>query len=144
MTTRRGGRVQWAFSYVSLSTTLPFSPLTVPPSSPQFDQFYPREIRRNRRTWERVAGGLAVLTLIYFLILRPSSSAVNTNGAAPFVPRKSGGSGKGKMKNPLKSNIPLHSFRANLKEGHGYVTSFPYGGLSTSSSFSLAQRCARY
>lgn len=33
-------------------------------------------------------------------------------------------------KQPLKSSIPLHSFRSNLKEGHGYVTSFPYGGLS--------------
>lgn len=38
---------------------------------------------------------------------------------------------------PLRSNIPLHSFRANLKEGTGYVTSFPYGGLSPSSSLSL-------
>lgn len=31
---------------------------------------------------------------------------------------------------PLKSNIPLHSYRANLKPGAGYVTTFPYGGLS--------------
>lgn len=33
---------------------------------------------------------------------------------------------------PLRSNIPLHSFRANLKTGQGYVTSFPTGSLSES------------
>lgn len=109
--------------------------LTSPPSrSRQFDQFYPREIRRNRRTWERAFGGLAVFALLYFLVFR-SSPDVNPNGAAPFKQR-AGKVGKGgAQKNPLKSNIPLHSFRANLKEGHGYVTSFPYGGLSTLSSF---------
>ncbi|SCZ89830.1 BZ3500_MvSof-1268-A1-R1_Chr1-3g01604 [Microbotryum saponariae] len=31
-------------------------------------------------------------------------------------------------KNPLKTRIPLKSFRDNLRDDHGYVTSFPYGG----------------
>lgn len=37
-----------------------------------------------------------------------------------------------RLSQPLRSNIPLHSFRANLKTGQGYVTSFPTGSLSES------------
>lgn len=41
--------------------TLTFSPW-------QFDQFYPREIRRNRRTYERIILlGLAVVVLVLLL-----------------------------------------------------------------------------
>ncbi|GAA5864144.1 hypothetical protein JCM8547_005151 [Rhodosporidiobolus lusitaniae] len=96
-----------------------------------FDQFYPREIRRNRRTWERLAAGGAVLTLLLFLLFGRSSgggAGGSSTRAGSFV-EKAKVKGLG-PKNPLKSNIPLHSFRANLKEGHGYVTSFPYGGLT--------------
>ncbi|GAA5865557.1 hypothetical protein JCM1840_001441 [Sporobolomyces johnsonii] len=32
--------------------------------------------------------------------------------------------------NPLQSPLPLDSFRANLKPGYAYVTSFQYGGLT--------------
>ncbi|GAA6037647.1 hypothetical protein JCM8097_006160 [Rhodosporidiobolus ruineniae] len=95
-----------------------------------FDQFYPREIRRNRRTWERLAALAAVVTLLLILLLGGSSSPSN-NGksrAGRFY-EKAKVKGLG-PKYPLKSNIPLHSFRANLREGAGYVTSFPYGGLT--------------
>ncbi|SCV68133.1 BQ2448_254 [Microbotryum intermedium] len=44
-----------------------------------------------------------------------------------------GGEWRGKVpprKNPLKTRIPLKSFRDNLRDDHGYVTSFPYGGTT--------------
>ncbi|KPV73445.1 uncharacterized protein RHOBADRAFT_55183 [Rhodotorula graminis WP1] len=87
-----------------------------------FDQFYPPQVRRNRRLYERVAFVGVALTLFILLVTRTGS------GKSGLVERaKVKGLGP---KNPLKSNIPLHSFRANLKEGAGYVTSFPYGGLT--------------
>ncbi|GAA6008208.1 hypothetical protein JCM10207_000039 [Rhodosporidiobolus poonsookiae] len=92
-----------------------------------FDQFYPREIRRNRRTWERIAAVAAVVTLSLFLLLGKSGATGQSRAGGLVEKAKIKGLGP---KYPLKSNIPLHSFRANLKEGAGYVTSFPYGGLT--------------
>ncbi|BGP11357.1 hypothetical protein OF846_005074 [Rhodotorula toruloides] len=89
-----------------------------------FDQFYPREIRRNRRTYERIILlGLAIVVLVLLL-----SGGKSGNGR-PSMLEKAKMRGA-RRKNPLRSNIPLHSFRANLKDGAGYVTSFPYGGLT--------------
>ncbi|GAA5988093.1 hypothetical protein JCM11641_000901 [Rhodosporidiobolus odoratus] len=92
-----------------------------------FDQFYTPTVRRNRRTYERLAAGAAVFTLLLLLLLGGRSSTGKSRGGRMME--------KAKIKSlgpqyPLKSNIPLHSFRANLKEGSGYVTSFPYGGLT--------------
>ncbi|GAA5904565.1 hypothetical protein JCM5296_005236, partial [Sporobolomyces johnsonii] len=93
-----------------------------------FDQFYigspgrNLKLQRNRRTYERIVlVGLAV-TLTVLLIV-----GGGTAKAGRLVEKTKVKLGP---KNPLRSNIPLHSFRANLKEGHGYVTSFPYGGLT--------------
>ncbi|GAA5998968.1 O-fucosyltransferase family protein [Rhodotorula paludigena] len=89
-----------------------------------FDQFYPPAVRRNRRTYERIAFAALAVTFLVVLLSRGGSN----NGRPGFVEKaKIRGLGP---KNPLRSNIPLHSFRANLKEGTGYVTSFPYGGLT--------------
>ncbi|GAA5844319.1 hypothetical protein JCM9279_001767 [Rhodotorula babjevae] len=87
-----------------------------------FDQFYPPQVRRNRRLYERLAFVGIALTLFVLLVTRTGSGK---NGLVERAKVKSLG-----PKNPLKSNIPLHSFRANLKDGAGYVTSFPYGGLT--------------
>ncbi|GAA5821108.1 hypothetical protein JCM11251_001968 [Rhodosporidiobolus azoricus] len=94
-----------------------------------FDQFYRPEIRRNRRTVERLAAVAAVVTLSLFLIFGRSSSSSSSSGSGVSLFQKAKLKASGPAY-PLRSNIPLHSFRANLKEGHGYVTSFPYGGLT--------------
>ncbi|BGP43443.1 hypothetical protein JCM10449v2_007478 [Rhodotorula kratochvilovae] len=87
-----------------------------------FDQFYPPQVRRNRRTYERIAfAGLAVTLLVFLL--------AGGRGSRGGLVEKAKVRGLG-PKYPLKSNIPLHSYRANLKEGSGYVTSFPHGGLT--------------
>ncbi|GAA6052624.1 hypothetical protein JCM3770_006408 [Rhodotorula araucariae] len=88
-----------------------------------FDQFYPQQVRRNRRTYERIAFAALVVTLLVVLVTRGRGS-----GGGFVEKAKVKGLGP---ENPLKSNIPLHSYRANLKEGSGYVTSFPHGGLTS-------------
>ncbi|BGP20070.1 hypothetical protein JCM10213v2_008205 [Rhodosporidiobolus nylandii] len=92
-----------------------------------FDQFYPPTVRRNRRLYERLAAGAVVFTLACLLLFGGKSATGKSRAGGLVEKAKLRSLGP---KYPLKSNIPLHSFRANLKEGHGYVTSFPYGGLT--------------
>ncbi|GAA5907252.1 O-fucosyltransferase family protein [Sporobolomyces salmoneus] len=92
-----------------------------------FDQFSntPQrkfKIQRSRRAAERIGIITIVTTLFIFFLTK------HTHTKGGFVE-------KAKIKalgrpNPLKSNIPLHSYKANLKPGAGYVTTFPYGGLT--------------
>jgi len=79
------------------------------------------KIQRNRRLGGRVLIAGLALVLITMLAVgkHHTPEAIEHAKVTRLGP-----------KNPLKSKIPLHSFRANLKDNAGYVTSFPYGGLT--------------
>ncbi|GAA5971420.1 hypothetical protein JCM3765_001426 [Sporobolomyces pararoseus] len=93
-----------------------------------FDQFSntPRhnfKIQRSRRAAERIGLASIVTALFIFFFVR------HGHGKPGGMVEKAKIKALGRT-NPLKSNIPLHSYKANLKPGVGYVTTFPYGGLT--------------
>ncbi|GAA6059549.1 hypothetical protein JCM10212_000605 [Sporobolomyces blumeae] len=93
-----------------------------------FEQFSntPRhsfKIQRSRRAAERVGFATIVVVLILVFSIRHGKSKV-THLAQQAKVKAVG------RPNPLRTNVPLSSFRANLREGRGYVTTFPYGGLT--------------
>lgn len=75
---------------------------------------------RDRRTLEHLLMAVLAGALIWTILF--------TNSAGNVV--KTARLRVGASRVPLKSSVPLHSFRSNLKDGRGYVTSFPYGGLT--------------
>ncbi|GAA5993214.1 hypothetical protein JCM10908_004510 [Rhodotorula pacifica] len=94
-----------------------------------FDQFYPPTVERSRRTIERTAVIITVVLILCFFLFGGSSDPKPTSGRPTFVQKAKMRASRTRY--PLRSNIPLHSFRANLKTGQGYVTSFPTGSLTT-------------
>ncbi|GAA5877500.1 hypothetical protein JCM3774_005890 [Rhodotorula dairenensis] len=91
-----------------------------------FDQFYPPTVEKSRRTIERTAVVVTVvLILCFFLFGGGTSDPSKASGRPTFVQKAKLRASRTRY--PLRSNIPLHSFRANLKTGQGYVTSFPTG-----------------
>ncbi|GAA5875116.1 hypothetical protein JCM16303_005015 [Sporobolomyces ruberrimus] len=93
-----------------------------------FDQFAntPRhsfKIQRSRRAAERIGITTIVAALFIFFVVKHGHT--KPGGIVEKAKIKALG-----RPNPLRSNIPLHSYQANLKPGAGYVTTFPYGGLT--------------
>ncbi|KAM0753610.1 hypothetical protein T439DRAFT_322506 [Meredithblackwellia eburnea MCA 4105] len=78
-------------------------------------------LQRGRRTWERLLTGALAIALIWTLTSKDSSGRKMLEKAKLRAYAQ---------KPELKSTTPLQSFRANLKDGHGYVTTFPYGGYT--------------
>ncbi|GAA6026499.1 hypothetical protein JCM8202_002917 [Rhodotorula sphaerocarpa] len=94
-----------------------------------FDQFYPPRVERSRRTVERAAVILTVFIVLCYLVFGGGSSDPKRPGRPTLIQKAKLRASRTRW--PLRSNIPLHSFRANLKDGQGYVTSFPTGSLTT-------------
>ncbi|KAK4046915.1 hypothetical protein OIO90_006397 [Microbotryomycetes sp. JL221] len=90
----------------------------------RFDMNRLRKMTRGRRGWARIT--IVSLCGIIVILLLAGGKSTDPNS---FV-EKTKMRAMARRKNPLKSSIPLHSFRSNLKPGSGYVTSFPYGGLT--------------
>lgn len=93
-----------------------------------FDQFYPPTVERRRRTIERVAVIVTVGLVLCYFLFGGSPDSTTTSGRPSLVQKAK--ARVSRQRYPLRSNIPLHSFRANLKTGQGYVTSFPTGSLT--------------
>ncbi|KAK4047501.1 hypothetical protein OIV83_005414 [Microbotryomycetes sp. JL201] len=89
----------------------------------RFDVNRIRKMLRGRRGWARIVIA-SMCGIILILLLAGGKSSTSDLIEKTKVRAMS------RRKNPLRSSIPLHSFRANLKPGHGYVTAFPYGGLT--------------
>ncbi|GAA5896257.1 hypothetical protein JCM5296_002928 [Sporobolomyces johnsonii] len=79
-------------------------------------------------TWQRsrrirvVIAGLALLALVVFT----GHDKINLVGPVPDGPKPVSLI----RPNPLKTEVPQLSFRDNLVKGNGYITSFPYGGMT--------------
>lgn len=109
------------------------------------------KLQRRQRLWERLFTGVLALTLIIVLLRGRSSgqlferAKLRVRVSKPVRRGTVVGRRHGRQltrvlpPQPMISSTPLHSFRANFKPGHGYVTSFAYGGLSTSRSPTLAR-----
>jgi len=145
-------------SFVSIHHSIPFrrsrrTNLTRYGSIHRVEQFEgftntPRhnfKIQRSRRAAERIGMATIVTCLLVFLLVRHGNKPgtfvekakfkalgrpnVRSNGFLSLAQSRSLTLPSPRPK-PLRSNIPLHSYRANLKQNPGYVTTFPYGGLS--------------
>ncbi|KAM0749751.1 hypothetical protein T439DRAFT_326630 [Meredithblackwellia eburnea MCA 4105] len=86
----------------------------------QEKRFLKLKLKWSRTVWERVLLGTLALTLLLTFLRGKTVRRWVTKAHMSIRP----------IPVPLRSTAPIHSFRANLIDGRGYVSSFPYGGLT--------------